>query len=48
MHKMKDELGVTFVFSTHDRKIVSEVEIIYTLTDGMITGKAAGNGGSHV
>jgi putative ABC transport system ATP-binding protein len=48
MHKMKDELGVTFIFSTHDRKIVREVETIYTLTDGMITGKAAGKGGRHV
>jgi len=41
-------LGVTFIFSTHDRKIVREVETIYTLTDGMITGKAAGEGGRHV
>lgn len=48
MHKMKDELGVTFVFSTHDRKIVGEVETIYTLTDGMISRKAEGKGGRHV
>ena len=48
MHKMKDELGVTFIFSTHDRKIVGEAETIYTLTDGMITGKASGKGGGHV
>lgn len=48
MNKMKEELGVTFVFSTHDRKIVGEVETIFTLTDGMITGKEAGKGGSHV
>jgi putative ABC transport system ATP-binding protein len=48
MHKMRDEFGVTFIFSTHDRKIVNEVETIYTLTDGMITGKAAGKGGRYV
>jgi len=48
MHKMRDELGVTFVFSTHDRKIVGEVETIYSLTDGMITSKKAGKGGRHV
>jgi len=47
MHKMRDELGVTFIFSTHDRKIVGEVETIYTLTDGMITARKAGKGGSH-
>ncbi|MBD3414688.1 MAG: ATP-binding cassette domain-containing protein [Candidatus Aminicenantes bacterium] len=48
MHQMRDELGVTFVFSTHDRKIVSEVEHIYTLTDGKITEKAEGQGGGDV
>lgn len=48
MHKMKDEFGVTFVFSTHDRKIIGKVETIYTLTDGMITGKVAGKGGHFV
>lgn len=48
MHKMRDELGVTFIFSTHDRKIVGEVETIYSLTDGMITSKKAGKGGRRV
>jgi len=38
MKKMKDELGTTFVFSTHDQKIVSEAEITYTLEDGKLTG----------
>ncbi len=36
MKKMRDERGVTFVFSTHDTKIVGEVDIIYTLEDGVI------------
>jgi len=36
MKKMRDELGTTFVFSTHDPKIMSEAEVIFTLEDGMI------------
>jgi len=39
MKKMKDELGTTFIFSTHDQKIVGSAEIIYTLEDGELTGK---------
>jgi putative ABC transport system ATP-binding protein len=38
MKKMKDEFGTTFIFSTHDQKIVGEVEALYTLEDGIITG----------
>ncbi len=36
MRGMKDEFGTTFIFSTHDSKLVSEVEIVYTLEDGLI------------
>ena len=36
MKKMRDELGTTFVFSTHDPKIMSEAEIIFTLEDGRL------------
>jgi len=36
MHKMEEDLGTTFIFATHDPKIVGEAEIIYTLEDGMI------------
>ncbi len=36
MKKMRDESGVTFIFSTHDPKIVSEVDIIHTIEDGII------------
>jgi len=39
MKKMKNELGTTFIFSTHDQKIVGEAEIIYTLEDGELTGR---------
>jgi putative ABC transport system ATP-binding protein len=37
MHEMKNAFGTTFIFSTHDPKIVGEAEILYTLEDGMIT-----------
>lgn len=36
MHAMKNEFGTTFVFATHDPKIVGEAEVIYTLEDGGI------------
>ena len=39
MKKMKDEMKTTFVFSTHDQKIVGEAEIIYSLEDGELVGK---------
>jgi putative ABC transport system ATP-binding protein len=48
MHRMKDEFGVTFIFSTHDPKIVKEVEKVYTLQDGMLIGQSQGEGGRHV
>jgi len=46
MKKMRDEFKTTFIFSTHDQKIVGEAEIIYTLEDGEIAGRQnrGGNG----
>jgi putative ABC transport system ATP-binding protein len=46
MKKMRDEFNTTFIFSTHDQKIVGEAEIIYTLEDGEIAGRQVkgGNG----
>jgi putative ABC transport system ATP-binding protein len=44
MKKMKDELKTTFVFSTHDQKIVGEAEIIYSLEDGELVGKKVKGG----
>jgi len=46
MKKMRDELGTTFVFSTHDPKIMGEAEVIFNIEDGRIhpsTGKAVVN-----
>jgi len=39
MKKMRDEFSTTFIFSTHDQKIVGEAEIIYMLEDGELKGK---------
>ncbi len=47
MRQMKEEFGVTFIFSTHDPKIVSEVEAVYTLQDGMLIGRSQEEGGRH-
>ena len=44
MKKMKDDLKTTFVFSTHDQKIVGEAEIVYTLEDGELTGRQVKGG----
>ena len=47
MRQMKEEFGVTFIFSTHDPKIVSEVETVYTLQDGKLIDQIRGKGGPH-
>src|SRR3990172_4303339 len=36
MHEMTNDFGTTFIFSTHDPKIVGEAEVIHTLEDGTI------------
>jgi putative ABC transport system ATP-binding protein len=37
MRQMQKDLKTTFIFSTHDPKIMKEAEILYTLEDGQIT-----------
>ena len=37
MHEMKKEFNTSFIFATHDQKIVGEAEIIYTMEDGLMT-----------
>ena len=44
---MRDEFKTTFIFSTHDQKIVGEAEIIYTLEDGELKGKESKGGESQ-
>ncbi len=36
MKQMRDEFGTTFIFSTHDTRIIGEAEIVYTLEDGRL------------
>jgi putative ABC transport system ATP-binding protein len=44
MKKMRDEFKTTFIFSTHDQKIVGEAEVIYQLEDGTLTGRQVKGG----
>jgi putative ABC transport system ATP-binding protein len=44
MKKMQNEFKTTFIFSTHDPKIVGEAEIIYMLEDGELKGKETKGG----
>jgi putative ABC transport system ATP-binding protein len=43
MKKMRDEFGTTFIFSTHDPKIMREAEVTFALEDGRLTA----SGGAH-
>ncbi|MEA3465829.1 MAG: ABC transporter ATP-binding protein [Thermodesulfobacteriota bacterium] len=36
MKQMRDEFNTTFIFSTHDQRIVDSVEITFTLEDGIL------------
>jgi putative ABC transport system ATP-binding protein len=47
MKKMRNTYNTTFIFSTHDPKIVGEAETIHTLEDGMLTGTRQMGEGSH-
>jgi putative ABC transport system ATP-binding protein len=38
MKTMQQELHTTFLFSTHDTRIIGAVELIYTLEDGQLLG----------
>jgi len=45
MKQMRDEFQTTFIFSTHDPKIVKTAEIIYTIEDGKLQRNINENGG---
>ncbi len=49
MKEMRDEFGTTFIFSTHDPRVVDNAEIIYTLEDGILQQPETqqNNGGDH-
>lgn len=38
MKKMRDDFGTSFIFSTHDTKIMGEAENTFTLEDGKLIG----------
>jgi putative ABC transport system ATP-binding protein len=42
MKKIRDERHTTFIFSTHDQKLVGEVEILFTLEDGLLKDRRNG------
>jgi putative ABC transport system ATP-binding protein len=48
MKRMRDQFATTFIFSTHDPKIVNEAEIIFSLEDGELKGRRTAEGDTHV
>jgi len=48
MKKMKDESGTTFIFSTHDQKVVGEAETVHILEDGELAEVSDKGGNGHV
>jgi putative ABC transport system ATP-binding protein len=45
MKEMRDKFGTTFIFSTHDPKIVENAETVFAIEDGMIN--ESNGGGEH-
>ncbi|MEJ2097878.1 MAG: ABC transporter ATP-binding protein [Deltaproteobacteria bacterium] len=48
MKKMRDEFGTTFIFSTHDPKVVKSAETIFTIEDGTLQKETLNDGADHV
>jgi len=44
MKKMRDESGTTFIFSTHDPKIMGEAERMFSLEDGRLVENGSAHG----
>jgi len=47
MKAMRDEFGTTFIFSTHDPRVVDNAEIIFNLEDGLLQPQDGYKGGNH-
>ena len=47
MKRMRDDMKTTFIFSTHDQKIVGEAEVIFRLEDGSIVAKEMKGRANH-
>ena len=44
MRRLRDEHGMTFVFSTHDPRVIAHASRVVTLTDGKVTADEKRNG----
>lgn len=44
MREMRDSSGTTFIFSTHDPKVMAQAEVTFTLEDGLL--RSSGKEGS--
>ena len=47
MRKMRDELKTTFIFSTHDPKIMREAEVTFVLEDGRLAQSGSSGKAPH-
>jgi putative ABC transport system ATP-binding protein len=47
MKKMKEESNTTFIFSTHDQKVVGEAETIFTMEDGELADRDMRGGANN-
>jgi putative ABC transport system ATP-binding protein len=47
MKEMRDEFETTFIFSTHDPKVVKNVEVIFSIEDGKLQQGSTIEGGYH-
>lgn len=47
MKRLREQTGKAFVFSTHDARLLGEVDRIFTLEDGRLNGRINSQGGGH-
>jgi putative ABC transport system ATP-binding protein len=47
MHDLNRRLGLTFIFSTHDQRLLEHTDRIVRLTDGQIASDSTSEGGHH-
>jgi putative ABC transport system ATP-binding protein len=46
MKKMRREMNTTFIFSTHDPRIMDEAEMLFALEDGKLVTHETEEGGN--
>jgi putative ABC transport system ATP-binding protein len=47
MHDLNRRLGLTFIFSTHDARLLEHTDRIVTLCDGQVVSDSPSQGGSR-